>query len=411
MTVVDTLGLDDERRQSLLDLAADQGIETTLVVFDTPEETVRLRNRVRDRPVPERVLTSQIRRYRQLRPRLAALQPLVVAGEQAVEPIHAPRTRSAAAEQARHPARLRFYLQVSRFPFADLPAGLADLAATAEAVGFAGLALMDHLVQIPQVGREWEALPEAYTTLSYLAGRTSRIELGALVTGVSLRNPALLAKMVATLDVLSGGRAFCGLGTGWHAAEQRAYGYPVGSPRDRVRALEDTLRILPLMWGPGQASYQGQIHSVNKASCYPRPVRSHLPILVGGRGPRLIDLAVRLADGFNTFVSQWERVVPAVRSRLEEAGRSREEFEISVLDIPLVGSTRSEVARLVERWRGSRPAEEFGRRHHAATAEVHIGRYRQMADQGVGAVYVAPTDLDSSDSLQVWESIIEAFVG
>jgi alkanesulfonate monooxygenase SsuD/methylene tetrahydromethanopterin reductase-like flavin-dependent oxidoreductase (luciferase family)/predicted kinase len=409
MTVVDTLGLDDERRQALLDLAARQGMEARVVVFDTSEEVVRMRNRARHRPVPERVLTSQIRRYRQLRPRLAALESLVVAGDQAVEPVHAPQAQAAAAEQARRPTRLRFYLQVSRFPFAELPAGLAELAATAEALGFAGVALMDHLVQIPQVGREWEAFPEAYTTLAYLAGRTSRLEVGALVTGVTLRNPALLAKMVATLDVLSGGRAFCGLGTGWHAAEQRAYGYPVGTPGERVRALEDTLRILPLMWGPGKASYQGQVHSVTEATCYPRPVREHLPLLVGGRGPRLIDLAVRLADGFNTLVSRWERVVPAVQGRLEEVGRSREDFEISVLDTPLVGSSRSQVAEMVERWRGSRSAEEFSRRHHAATAEVHIGRYRQMADQGVGAVFVAPTGLESPQSLQVWEKIIGSF--
>lgn len=162
LTVVDTLGLDDERRRRHLSLAREMRLPAILVVFDVPEQVARQRNRERK-------------------------------------------------------------------------------------AGFDGISLMDHLMQIPQVGREWEELPEVFGTLGFLAGRTSKLSLGALVTNVRLRNPALLAKMLATIDVLSGGRSFCGLGAGWFKSEQVAYGYEFEAPGRRLDRLEDALAILPLM--------------------------------------------------------------------------------------------------------------------------------------------------------------------
>src|SRR4029077_15161949 len=125
---------------------------------------------------------------------------------------------------------LEFGLQVSRFNWPGHPAStasaLADVARAAEESGFKSLWLMDHFLQIPQIGREWEDMLESYTTLGYLAGVTSRIRLGTLVTGVTYRNLAHLAKVVASLDVVSGGRALCGLGAGWFEREQRLYDFP-----------------------------------------------------------------------------------------------------------------------------------------------------------------------------------------
>jgi alkanesulfonate monooxygenase SsuD/methylene tetrahydromethanopterin reductase-like flavin-dependent oxidoreductase (luciferase family)/predicted kinase len=406
LTVVDSLGLDDERRLHHRRLAAAVGLPAVTVAFDVPEAVMRARNRSRPRPVPEKVLTSQIRRFRQLLGRLEEEGPVVAAGSQRMEAAHSPAAVSSRERQLRDPVGLRFYLQISRFPATGLAGWLTEVASTAEDLGFAGVAVMDHLIQIPQVGRAFEPIPEAYTTLAYLAGRTGRLELGALVSGVTLRNPALLAKMVATLDVLSGGRAYCGLGAGWFAAEQKSYGYGAWSPGQRLAALEDALHILPLMWGPGKASYQGRMTTIEEAVCYPRPAAT-VPIIVGGRGPRLIDLAVRLADGINLAAADLDRLLPAVEAA--RARWDRDGFEVSVLDTPLIGRDRQEVAELVERHRGSRPAAAFVERHHAGEVDLHIGRYRAMAERGVGSVFLAPVGLDQPADLDRLGLLLEAF--
>jgi len=124
--------------------------------------------------------------------------------------------------------------------------------------GFTSLWLMDHVIQIPQVGREWEDMLESHTTLGFLAGVTERIRLGTLVTGITYRNIAHLAKIVATLDVLSGGRAMCGIGAAWFEREHRLYGWEFPPLRERFARLEDALELLPLMWGPGAPAFEGR---------------------------------------------------------------------------------------------------------------------------------------------------------
>ncbi|HEX5671220.1 MAG TPA: LLM class flavin-dependent oxidoreductase [Acidimicrobiia bacterium] len=410
LTVVDTLGLDDQRRTSHLEQAEEAHIPAVIVVFDTPEREVRARNRARTRPVPERVLTSQIRRFRQIRPRLDESPHLLVAADQPIEPQHSSGAAVAVSRQRQQPRSLRFYLQISRFPSDNLAAWVSALALAAEGSGFAGVAVMDHMVQIPQVGREWEPMPEAYVTLSYLAGLTSNLELGALVTGVMLRNPALLAKMIATLDVMSGGRAFCGLGAGWHEAELRSYGYPFPPGRERLGSLADTLAILPLMWAPGKATYRGTHHSVEGAVSYPRPLQESIRIVVGGRRERIIRLATESAHGLNLSTAIGiEHALVLVRKGLEEVGRDADSFEVSVLDTPLISTSRSEVASLVEAHRGTRPHAEFADRHHAGLPDAHIRRYRALADLGVKAVFVAPVGLTTTSSLEPWKEVTAAF--
>lgn len=410
LTVVDTLGLDDERRIRHLNLAHDLDLPAVAVVFEGRESVARQRNRARERPVPAGVLTSQIRRFRQILPRLADEGwRIVTPGDNVViTSSYGPLTARPPARPDR--SRLRFFLQVSRFVGEEpLASRLAEIARAAEKTGFAGLALMDHLIQIPQVGREWEDLPEAYTGLAYLAGVSTKLELGALVTGVGIRNPGLLAKMIATLDVLSGGRAFCGLGLGWFEGEQRAYGYAMETPAVRRAMLEDTLHILPLMWGPGKATYGGKIHSVSEASCYPRPLH-HVRILVGGRGDRTVAIAARLADGINLRGAEnLDDRIGRVRRELERVGRDAAQFEISVLDLPLIGADRATVAARTETFRGRVTATTFAARHHAGTTESHIDRFAHMSSVGVGAVFVSPVGLKNPEEVEMWKPVIEAF--
>ncbi len=161
---------------------------------------------------------------------------------------------------------------------------------------------MDHFRQIPTVGPAWHDMLDSWTTLGFLAGATARIRLGTMVTGVTYRNVAHLGKIVATLDVLSGGRAICGIGAGLVRGEHAAYGWDFPPVGDRYALLEDALELLPLLWGPGAPPYRGRVISVPEAMCYPRPLQERVPILVGGSGERrTLRLVARYADACNLF--------------------------------------------------------------------------------------------------------------
>ena len=210
-TVIDTLGLDRARRVAWVEVARSAGLPAVAIRFDTDAATCRQRNRTRDVPVPADVLTAQLRRTAEVD--LAADGfDLVLTADAAPEPAYAPGAVAARAAQRDQPARTSLRPPGLAVPVGRGSAGVARRRsrAAAEEAGFAGLAVMDHLLQIPQVGRAWEPMPEAYTTLGFLAGVTERLELGALVTPVTFRSAPLVAKIIATLDVLSGGRAFCG---------------------------------------------------------------------------------------------------------------------------------------------------------------------------------------------------------
>lgn len=184
------------------------------IVFDTDPKTCRARNNRRSRSIPPKVLNSQIARYTETRPLLET------EGFAAVHPANdvLPVSLGGWSPDSASPTRkLRFGPQISNFDWGDVstPDTFAAIARRAEAAGFESLWVMDHFRQIPQVGPAWSDMLEAYTTLAWLAGVTDRIRLGTLVTGLTYRNVGLLAKIVSTLDVLSNGRAICGIGAGW----------------------------------------------------------------------------------------------------------------------------------------------------------------------------------------------------
>ena len=217
-TVIDTLGLDAGRRQAWLALAREHDLPCVAVGFDTPAAECRERNRNRATRIPADVLTGQLRSWKATREALATEGYDAVLAPQPVRVV--PSAFVAAAPAARRqedsPAGLRFGLHLGAYGFGGDTAGrLAEIAAGAEAAGFDAIYVMDHFRQIPQVGRAWEDFLESYTTLGYLAALTRRVRIGALVTGVTYRNVGHLGKIVATLDVLSGGRAVCGLGLAW----------------------------------------------------------------------------------------------------------------------------------------------------------------------------------------------------
>jgi predicted kinase len=287
-TVVDTTGLDADRRAGWLQVAERHGVPAHAVVFETPGDEIRRRNRAQGTPVPPNVVAAQLRQAAGARGALAVEGFAGVHPPDPVELVPPPflTAPQATDRQREDPMTLDFGLQLSRFDFDGHPqttaATLAAMANAAEDAGFSSLWVMDHFLQIPQVGREWEDMLESYTTLAYLAGVTRTIRLGTLVTGITYRNLAHLAKILATLDVLSGGRALCGLGAAWFEREHRLYGWDFAPRAERYARLEDALELLPLMWGPGSPRFEGRTVVVEAATCYPRPLQERIPILVGG---------------------------------------------------------------------------------------------------------------------------------
>jgi alkanesulfonate monooxygenase SsuD/methylene tetrahydromethanopterin reductase-like flavin-dependent oxidoreductase (luciferase family)/predicted kinase len=411
-TVVDTLGLDAGRRMAWRELARKAGLPAVAVLFATDPALCRQRNRSRARSVPAAVLDAQLRRVPDVAAQLATEGwDAVVSPAAAVEPLHSPGSRRAASQQHERPARLEFILQISRFGWADDPAGwLKSVAFAAAEAGFIGLALMDHLIQIPQVGRPFEPIPEPWLTLGFLAGTVADLRLGTLVSPVTFRAPGILAKAAATLDTLSGGRAFCGIGAGWWDREHAGFGLPFPPAATRLDLLETAIETMRALWQPGTKPYHGDRVQLPETTCYPRPL-SPIPIIVGGSGNRTLAIAARLADGCNlpSDLAVLEAKLAVLRQYCQQASRDPAEVAVTVLDVPVIGRDREHAAAIVEALRGRTSAAAFARRHHAGVSADHIGRYRLLAERGVSTVFVSLPDLAGPDDLSRLAPVVSAF--
>jgi F420-dependent oxidoreductase-like protein len=420
-TVIDTLGLDTERRRRWLEEARRHGLPCVAVAFDTPPAECRARNRARTaKRIPADALAAQLKAWPKVRDALAgegfdavlAPEPVRVVPETFVA---APQ---AAQRQRDDPTKLRFGLHLGEFVF---PGGaghtaerLREIATAAEQAGFDAIYVMDHFRQIPQVGRAFDDFLESFTTLAYLAAATERVRLGTLVAGVTYRNVAHLGKIVATLDVLSGGRAVCGLGLGWFKAEHTAYGWPFPSVPERYDLLEDALRLLPVLWGPGSKPFEGAVLRVPETMCYPRPLQARVPLIVGGGGERrTLRLAARYADAANVFgdVDTVRHKAAVLAGHCAEAGRDPAEVALTHLSTTLVGRTDAEVAAAVERLRPRRePAARYAASVHAGTVADHVGRFRGLAEAGVREAMVRLPDLGAgTEKLATFGEVIGAF--
>jgi F420-dependent oxidoreductase-like protein len=324
---------------------------------------------------------------------------------------------AAARRQTEAPTGLRFGLHLGEFGAPGGKPALRDwvreVAIAAEAAGFDGIYVMDHFRQIPQVGRAWDDFLESWTTLAYLAACTERVRLGSLVSGITYRNVAHLGKIVATLDVLSGGRAVCGLGLAWYADEHRAYGWDFPTTAARYALLEDALQLLPLLWGPGSPAFRGHVLDVPEAVGYPRPLQEHVPIVVGGGGERrTLRLAARYADAANVMgtLDVVRRKAQVLRAHCVDAGRDPEAVALTHLSTVLVGDDDRHVAALVEARRPRRrTAETYAATVNAGTVADQVGRFRELAEAGVSEVMVRLPDLADPSSLERMSRVIAAF--
>jgi F420-dependent oxidoreductase-like protein len=250
------------------------------------------------------------------------------------------------------------------------------VARQAETLGFDSIWLFDHFQTEPEPTDEITF--EAFVGLSALAVHTSRVRLGHLVLCAGYRNPALVAKMISTLDVVSGGRAELGLGAGWKEDEWRAYGYGYPPLRERLAALEDALEITNRMLGPGRATYEGPAAAVHDAINVPRGLQTpRVPIIVGGNGPNVTwRLAARFADELNLDWLSPDEVaaaMPVIASRCEEVRRDPATLPVSV---------------------------NIGRSQSQAGGELRVALLRAYREAGVARVMtLLPASAESDDAL------------
>lgn len=243
-------------------------------------------------------------------------------------------------------------LHVHRFDWAGGPGNIgpavADLARRAEAVGVKTLSFMDHYFQMDWAAPAEDPMLEGYTALGFVAGVTSRLRLRLLVTGVTYRHPGLLAKIVTTLDVLSGGRAELGIGAAWYEREHLGLGVPFPPTAERFERLEEAIRICLQLWSDDDGPFEGRHYQLAETICSPRPVSSPRPrVLIGGSGERkTLRLVAQYADACNIFGGAEEiaQKLQVLRRHCEAVGRDPSQIEVTAMfrDLP-PGAGRQEV--------------------------------------------------------------------
>jgi alkanesulfonate monooxygenase len=248
-------------------------------------------------------------------------------------------------------------LHIADFTYPAGGPGLADdltrIVVAAEEAGFQRVSVMDHLFQIQVLGPPEHEMLEAYTTLGYLAARTSKVELLAWVTAVTYRDPGMLAKIITTLDVLSKGRAWLGIGAAWNGEEAEGLGLFFPGTAERFERLEETLQICLQMWSDSDAPYDGKHYRLGRTLNEPQSLqRPHPRILIGGGGEKkTLRMVAQYADACNLFPTpDLPRKLDVLRGHCADVGRDYDEIEKTVM-VPLDPGERGEnvddlVARL-----------------------------------------------------------------
>jgi F420-dependent oxidoreductase-like protein len=252
-------------------------------------------------------------------------------------------------------------LQVPDFTWPNgagaLGAELAEVARTADRVGFGYLAVMDHFFQIRGVGPAENDMLEAYTTLGFLAANSERAKLLTVISGVHYREPALLAKAVTTLDVLSGGRAVLGIGAGWNEEESRGLGFPFPPLAERFERLEETLQYVLKMWSDDDGPFEGKHYQATRLMNVPQALsKPHPPIMVGGGGEKkTLRFVAKYGDACNLFnTPDLEHKLDVLKQHCENEGRDYDTITKTVYQTLDTGENGEKTAELVD---------ELGRLH------------------------------------------------
>lgn len=262
---------------------------------------------------------------------------------------------------------MKIGLQVPNFTWPGGPkeihSKLAEIARTSDQAGFSSLWVMDHFFQIGRpnnpggLGPAEDEMLEGYNTLSYLASFTKNVTLGTLVTGVIYRYPGILIKTVTTLDVLSGGRAWLGIGAAWNERESRGLGVPFPPVKERFERLEETLQIAKQMWSDTVAPYHGKHYQLEETLCHPQPLsQPHPPIMIGGTGEKkTLRLVAQYADACNLFFSMGmealQHKLDVLKQHCEAVGRDYAEIEKTTLGGAYLAEGKMSVSDVIDQCR------------------------------------------------------------
>jgi len=237
---------------------------------------------------------------------------------------------------------MKIGLQIPSFSWpggtAEIASTLAKISTTADQSGFSSIWVMDHFFQIRGVGQPEEPMLESYSTLNFIAAHTQKARLGTMVTGVIYRNPSLLVKEVTTLDVLSGGRAYLGIGAAWNEMESLSLGFNFPPLKERFELLEDALKVANAMWSGDESPFTGKHIHLERPLNSPQPIsQPHPPILIGGTGEqKTLKLVAQYADACNLFarlgIPEITRKLDILKQHCDQVGRNYAEIEKTALD-------------------------------------------------------------------------------
>ena len=287
---------------------------------------------------------------------------------------------------------MKIGLQIPNFSFPNGPEGfskdISEIVKLVDKGGFTSLWVMDHFFQIGQkggliLGPAEDDMYEAYTLLGFFAGLTKNVKLGTLVTGNIYRNPGVLTKAVTTLDIISKGRAYLGIGAGWMQREAEAFGIPFNSFKERFEKLEEALQIIKQMWSDNDGGYKGKHYTFKETMCHPMPItKPHPPILIGGMGPKkTLRFVAKYANATNLFtgggIAPVENALKTLRKHCEDVGRNYEDIEKTTLGSTFLG--REDVPDSIER------DTRYGKitTKHLKTAEQVIDHVKDLHALGI----------------------------
>ena len=312
---------------------------------------------------------------------------------------------------------MRFGLQIPNFGDDGTPGALFDgvvqMATAAEESGFDSVWVMDHFFQLPPMGGPVAPMLDSYTLLGALAARTSKVRLGAMVTGVTYRNPAHLAKIVTTLDVISAGRAILGIGAAWYDVEHEGLGFDFPPAGERLDRLEEALQVCRAMFREEAPSFDGRYYRIHEARNVPPPVQpGGPPILVGGGGEkRTLRLVARYADMCNLFgdPATVAHKVEVLRGHCRDVGRNPSDVTVSRLSTLVLTASEEETAATKDFLRQVTGEEPSG--SDVGTVDELVSRVDDLTAAGVEYfVFNVPTG--TADTVrQLGEVLVARFAG
>jgi F420-dependent oxidoreductase-like protein len=281
---------------------------------------------------------------------------------------------------------------------------LVEISTTAEASGFSSVSVMDHLHQIPPVGPPDNWMFEGSTMLAGLAARTEQLTLGLVVGSVTYRNPALAAKTTTTLDIISGGRVWHGLGAGWFEEEHVAYGFDFPPLKERFERLEEALQIARSMFRSEQTTVAGKHFRTDGAYNNPKPIRGDIPILIGGSGERkTLRLVAQYGDGCNVFgdPERAKHLLDVLEGHCADVGRDPAEITKTAMGVILVAPTHEAAEAKKQALRELGTPEERIAAAIAGDPDTIAERAQALADVGIEGMTVSLPDVHDLESLEL----------